>query len=79
MDVGGDLAIQLGARTTPTIIIVDHKGEVKYRGWVDNERFEGDPQRIAYVENALDDLLSNRTVASPTSPIYGCKITKRLR
>src|SRR5688572_29712148 len=53
MDVDGNLAKQLGVRTTPTIVIADQRGNVKYRGWVDNERFEGDSQRIAYVENAL--------------------------
>lgn len=79
MDIGGSLASQLNVRTTPTVVITDATGEVRYRGWIDNERFANDPQRIAYVENALDDLLANRAVASPSSPIYGCKITKRLR
>jgi peroxiredoxin len=78
-DHNGALAEQLGARTTPTVVLVDAQGRTLFRGWLDNERFEGEPGRIPFLENAINDVLAEREVAQPSSPIYGCRITKRLR
>lgn len=79
MDPSGALANQLGVRTTPTVVVVDSSGAVQYRGWIDNERVEQGSDRIPYLENALKDVLANKHVATATSPIFGCRITKRLR
>lgn len=78
-DVTGEIADVLGARTTPTVVIVDKAGAIRFRGWIDNERYDGNPDRIAYLENALRDLVSGREVRATNSPIYGCRITKSLR
>lgn len=79
IDEGAKLATELGARTTPTVVIVDRDGHVQYRGWIDNERQIGESGRIAYAENALLDIVEDRSVREPSSPIYGCRITKKLR
>lgn len=77
-DEGAQLANTYGARTTPTVVILDKEGAVRFRGWIDNERFQGDPHRNAYAENALDEVLKGEEVTQPSSPIFGCRITTRL-
>lgn len=79
MDNHGALAQSLGVKTTPTVVLLNQAGDVKYRGWIDNERFPGEPGRKAYLEDALKELLQDAEVSETTSPIYGCRITKRLR
>jgi len=78
-DYDGTIAHVLGAKTTPTVVLTDAKGNIQFRGWIDNERDEGDSERIAYLENALQDFLKTKTVAQNVSPIFGCRITRSLR
>ena len=77
-DAGGHLAKQLGVTTTPTVILLSQSGDVLFKGWIDNERAVGDSGRIPYLENAITDFLEFSKVSSPSSPTYGCRITKRL-
>lgn len=77
-DPGGKLAEAVGARSTPTAIILDEKGEVIFRGWIDNEREPGAEDREPYVERALDALLAGSRDFSKRSPVYGCRITRKL-
>lgn len=78
-DHDGSIAQTLGAKTTPTVVLTDSKGNIQFRGWIDNEREEGDAERVAYLENALQDFLKAKTVRQSVSPIFGCRITRSLR
>lgn len=77
-DAGGQLAKALGARSTPTVVLLDRDGRVKFRGWLDNERLPGEPDREPWLEQALDGELSGAPHASK-SPTWGCAITRSLR
>jgi hypothetical protein len=76
-DEGGHLARQLGARSTPTVVLLRRDGEVLYRGWLDNEREPGTPGREAWLEAALEGARRGTPFAA-RSPTWGCTITRSL-
>lgn len=75
-DNGGLLASKIGATTTPTAILLNSNGEVQFAGWMDNERMPGNKNRIAYLENAIIQLLKGEKIEVPKTPVYGCPITQ---
>lgn len=77
-DEGGAVAEALGARSTPTVVLLDRQGEVRFRGWFDNERLPGEEGREAWLERALAGLLAGETGFPARSPVYGCAITRSL-
>jgi peroxiredoxin len=77
-DEGGRVADAFGARSTPTVVLLDAKGEMRFRGWIDNERSPGDSGREPWLDRALLGLLENKSFES-RSPVYGCRITRSLR
>lgn len=76
-DPGGRLAAALGARSTPTVAVLDGGGTLRYLGWIDNERRPGEAGREAWLEDALGALLAG----DPTPrrrKAFGCPITRAL-
>lgn len=76
-DEGGELARALGARSTPTVLLLRRDGQVLYQGWLDNERQPGEPGREPWLEQALEGFTSGRPFAA-RSPTWGCTITRSL-
>jgi thiol-disulfide isomerase/thioredoxin len=76
-DPGGVLARTLGVVSTPTAVVIDAAGAVRFRGWIDNERVPGDPDREPWLEEAVDALLSGGSARAVT-PFWGCTITRSL-
>jgi peroxiredoxin len=76
-DEGGRLAEALGVRSTPTVVVLDARAEVRYLGWIDNERGRGDPGREPWLDRALAGVLDGSPYAA-RSPTYGCAITRSL-
>jgi thiol-disulfide isomerase/thioredoxin len=68
------LSESLNIKGTPTAVLIDQKGEVKYVGWIDNERMVGEKMRIPYLENALAEFMANMPITAKTSPMFGCPI-----
>jgi peroxiredoxin len=77
-DEGGELARALGVKSTPTIVVVDRRGDVRFLGWLDNEREPGESGREPWLERALDGILAGRTDFQARTPTYGCAITRSL-
>ncbi len=75
-DEGGAVASRYGARTTPTVVVVDRAGRVRYRGWIDNERTPGEAGREPWLERALAAVLDGRDDYRERTPTYGCVITR---
>jgi peroxiredoxin len=73
-DEGGILAHTVGAKTTPSAAIINQTGEIIFLGWIDNERYENEKGRIAYLEDALVKLINNLLPTISTSPMFGCAI-----
>jgi hypothetical protein len=77
-DEGGRVARAMGARSTPTIVVLDRKGEVRFLGWLDNERLPGVEGREPWLEEALAGVLAGRNDFKKKTPTYGCIITRSL-
>ncbi len=77
LDADGVLAQELGATHTPEAFVLDSAGVLRYRGPLDNNRRAGERGRIAYVENALDSLLSGRPVTPSEVRPFGCPIRRK--
>lgn len=76
-DPGGRLAAAVGARSTPTAVILDRDGAVRFLGWIDNERSPGEAGREAWLEEALTALLEG-DVTPRRRRTFGCPITRGL-
>lgn len=77
-DEGGRVADALGAHSTPTVVVLDASGVVRYLGWIDNERPPSAPGREPWLEHALRGVLDGKSTFSARSPTYGCAITRSL-
>lgn len=76
-DPGGRVARALGVVSTPTVVVIDRAGAVRYHGWLDNERDVGVAGREPWLEQALDALLAGEALAR-RRPTWGCTITRSL-
>ncbi|MBK8481997.1 MAG: redoxin domain-containing protein [Proteobacteria bacterium] len=78
LDPRGQLAQAFGARTTPSTIVLNRRGQVVFHGWIDNEREPGVAGRQPHARRAIAATLAGRTPNERTTPVYGCLITKRI-
>ena len=76
LDREGFLADRLGATHSPSVMILDGSGILRYRGAIDNNKHEGERGRIAYVEQALDAILAGQPVPSAETQPFGCGIRR---
>jgi len=76
LDRDGAMADRLGATHTPSIVILDGAGMLRYRGAIDNNKHAGEKGRIPYAEEALDALLAGRPVPQPETQVFGCSIRR---
>jgi hypothetical protein len=77
-DEGGRVASALGARSTPTIVLLDRRGETRFVGWFDNERLPGKAGREAWLDRALAGVLAGHNRFASRTPVHGCAITRSL-
>ncbi|MEK7469397.1 MAG: redoxin domain-containing protein [Planctomycetota bacterium] len=69
------LADRLGIETVPTVVVLDQKRVVRYRGRVDDDPMGGRPKRRELRE-ALDAVLSGKDVAEPETLPRGCALRR---
>lgn len=77
-DEAGRVAEALGVHSTPTVVVLDASGSVRYLGWLDNERLPGDPGREAWLDRALRGVIDGKSPFAARSPTFGCAITRPL-
>jgi peroxiredoxin len=73
-DPGTKLAKLWFAQQTPRAYLVDPGLTLRYRGAIDNFKFPDDPEYIAYLEPAVDDMLSGQPVRQAETASFGCAI-----
>lgn len=79
IDEAGTVGKAYGATNTPHLFIIDAKGNLAYRGAIDNSP-DGEGQSpeggklVNYVEAALEDLAANRAVKISDTKAYGCSV-----
>lgn len=76
-DPQGTLGKLYGAKNTPTMFVVNPKGNIIYMGGIDDKP-TSDPEDIATAKNfvaaALDEALAGKQITTPVSRPYGCGI-----
>ncbi len=72
-DGDSSIARAYGARVTPHIYVIDPKGVLRYRGYVDDSARPEERTKTGLTD-ALDALLANREVATTATRAFGCTI-----
>ena len=67
------IARAYGARVTPHVFVVDGKGEVIYRGYVDDSA-KKDQRQTTGLTDALNATMSGRPVPKADTKAFGCTI-----
>ena len=73
-DSKGIVGKEYGAKSTPTMAIIDKTGKLVYRGGIDNDPDGDKSDRVNYVQKALDEVLAGKSVSEPVTKSYGCGV-----
>jgi peroxiredoxin len=63
-----------GAETTPHMFIIDTKGKIAYSGAIDSSPLGRGENTVNYVDKALSELTSGKTVTVAKTEPYGCSV-----
>lgn len=72
-DGDSSIARAYGAKVTPHVFLVDGKGEIRYRGYVDDSA-KPEERQDAGLSNALDQLLAGKAITNTSTKAFGCTI-----
>ena len=72
-DADSAVARSYGARVTPHVFVVDGKGTLRYRGYIDDSA-KPEQRSKTGLTNALDALLASGQVAETVTREFGCTI-----
>lgn len=64
----------LGAKKSPEVFVLDADGKVVYTGAIDDNPQLASGAKEHYLKNALDDLISSRTIVKQSTRVVGCSI-----
>ena len=73
-DTDGKTGMAYGARTTPHCFVIDAKGNLAYRGAIDNAMEKDAKEKVNYVEAAVSELKAGKPVTKAESKPYGCGV-----
>ena len=76
VDAKGETGKAYGAKSTPGMVVIDPKGEIVYRGALDNAPLGKVPSegQVNYVEKALASLAAGKPVEVAETKSYGCSV-----
>jgi thiol-disulfide isomerase/thioredoxin len=70
-DKDASIAKKLRIQKTPELVLVSKKGEIVFRGGIDDNPFDAAKVKKPHFKNACDDLLAGRKVKITSAPLYG--------
>ena len=73
-DTDSAIAHAFGARVTPHVFVIDSRGALRYRGFVDDSAKPGERHETG-LANALEEVLAGKTVSKESTAPFGCAIT----
>lgn len=73
-DSAGTVGKMYGAKTTPSLIVIDAKGVLRYSGAFDDDPSGRKSERVNYAVNALRQILAGETVTPEKTRSYGCGV-----
>jgi hypothetical protein len=77
LDPSGTIGHLFSAKTTPQIVIIDPGGKVVYDGAIDDRptpEIADVPGAKNYVNAALSELMTGKSVTEPVTHSYGCSV-----
>lgn len=74
LDPDGSVGRMFDAKTTPHMYIIDKDGKLVYAGGIDDDPRGNKPEKVNYVDRALDELLGGKAITTTTSRPYGCSV-----
>jgi len=72
-DADSKVATAYGARVTPHVFVVDGKGVIRYRGYVDDSA-KPEERTHTGLADALDSLIGNHDIKVNATKAFGCSI-----
>ncbi|MEM1171412.1 MAG: thioredoxin family protein [Cyanobacteria bacterium P01_H01_bin.35] len=76
-DVTQDVAMSFGAEKTPQAFLLDREGKLRYCGLIDDNINHPEAVKVAYLRQALAQLLEGEIVTLSTTESIGCSIKWR--
>ena len=73
-DPKAKLAYAFGATKTPHVYLFNDKGNLVYRGAIDDNARDADAVEEPFLSNAIDQLLAGQKIKKTTSKAIGCSI-----
>lgn len=73
-DAGSVVARQWSTEQTPRAFLIDSGRVLLYRGAIDNFKYPGDPEYVAYLETAISEFLAGIPVQRAETSSFGCAI-----
>lgn len=74
-DAGNKIADRFGAQVTPEIYVVGPKGDLLYKGRIDNSMNEGEVNNRS-LQTALNAILTGKPVKEKETRAFGCSIKR---
>jgi peroxiredoxin len=74
MDTDGRVGHAYGAKSTPHCFVIDTKGNLAYRGAIDNAQERDAKEKVNYVANAVAELKASKPVTKADTRSYGCSV-----
>lgn len=74
LDADGRVGRAYGAKTTPHCMVIDAKGNLAYRGAIDNMQEKDAKEKVNYVETAVRELKAGKPVSKSETRSYGCSV-----
>jgi len=71
MDTDGKVGRAYGAKSTPHCMVIDAKGNLAYRGAIDNAMEKDAKEKVNYVEAAVKELKADKKVTQTETKSYG--------
>jgi hypothetical protein len=73
LDESGKVGHEYGATSTPTIVVIDSAGVVRYKGALDDSPM-GEGAGRAYANDAITAVTNGGKVEVPSTKSYGCSV-----
>ncbi len=68
------MAISFGAHKTPQAFLLDREGKLRYRGLIDDNVNQPEAVKVAYLRQAIAQILAGEVVTISTTEAVGCSI-----
>lgn len=72
-DTNGEIARQIGATMTPQVFVVDRQSILRYRGAIDDDRYENRVKNH-YLKDVLNALVNGKPVSISSTQAFGCTV-----